>query len=116
MPKTEFMIKYDIQFLEPAKEFLDSIDKKSREKILFNIWKSRETSDPRLFKKLNDEIWEFRTLYNRKQYRLFEFWVEQESQMKLVIATHGIIKKTQKTPAKEIGKAKQLRKEYFDNH
>lgn len=41
------MIKYDVQFLESAKEFLDSIDKKSREKILFNIWKSRETNDPK---------------------------------------------------------------------
>ncbi len=45
--KIEFMIKYDVQFLESAKEFLDSIDKKSREKILFNIWKSRETNDPK---------------------------------------------------------------------
>ncbi len=110
------MIKYDIQFLEPAKEFLDSVDNKSREKILFNIWKSREINDPKLFKKINDEIWEFRTLYNRKQYRLFAFWVKHEKQIKLVIATHGIIKKTQKTPIKEIGKAEQLRKEYFENH
>ena len=110
------MTKYDIQFLEPAKEFLDSIDKKSREKILFNIWKSRETNDPKLFKKLNNDIWEFRTLYNRKQYRLFAFWVKQKNQMKLVIATHGIIKKSQKTPTKEIGKAEQLRKEYIDNN
>ena len=116
LPKIVFMIKYDIQFLEPAKEFLDSIDKKSREKILFNIWKSREIRDPKLFKKLNNDIWELRTLYNRKQYRLFAFWVKKENQMKLVIATHGIIKKTQKTPTKEIGKAEQLRKEYFDNH
>lgn len=31
----------------------------------------------------------------------------------LVIATHGIVKKTQKTPAKEIAKAEKIRKEYF---
>jgi len=35
--------------------------------------------------------------------------------MKLVIATHGIIKKTQKTPKSEIEKAKQLRIEYLEN-
>ena len=31
----------------------------------------------------------------------------------LVIATHGIIKKTQKTPKKEIAKAERIRQEYF---
>ena len=33
----------------------------------------------------------------------------------LVIATHGIVKKTQKTPQKEITKAEEIRKEYFNN-
>ena len=33
----------------------------------------------------------------------------------LIIATHGIIKKTQKTPTKEIIKAESIRKEYFEN-
>mgnify|MGYP001060302329 FL=1 len=31
------------------------------------------------------------------------------------IATHGIVKKTQKTPIKEITKAEEIRKEYFNN-
>ncbi len=36
---------------------------------------------------------EFRTLYNGSCYRLFSFWdTETET---LVIATHGIVKKTQ---------------------
>jgi phage-related protein len=30
-----------------------------------------------------------------------------------LIATHGIIKKTQKTPKKEIAKAERIRQEYF---
>lgn len=33
----------------------------------------------------------------------------------LVVATHGMVKKTQKTPKKEIEKAEALRKEYFNN-
>jgi len=33
----------------------------------------------------------------------------------LVIATHGFIKKTQKTPQKEIDRAIAIRKIYFDN-
>jgi phage-related protein len=67
-----------------------------------------------IFKKLeNTEIWEFRTLYNGICYRLFSFWDTEEET--LVIATHGIIKKTQKTPLKEIAKAEEIRKEYFNS-
>lgn len=67
-----------------------------------------------LFKKLEkSEIWEFRTLYNGIAYRLFAFWDTEEKA--LVVATHGIIKKTQKTPSKEIAKAEAIRKEYFKN-
>lgn len=33
----------------------------------------------------------------------------------MVIVTHGIVKKTQKTPSKEIAKAEEVRKEYFKN-
>ncbi len=33
----------------------------------------------------------------------------------LVIVTHGIVKKTQKTPLKEIAKAEAIRKKYFNN-
>ena len=66
-----------------------------------------------LFKKLeNSEIWEFRTLYNGIAYRLFAFW-DTDTQT-LVVATHGIIKKTQKTPKKEIARAEAIMKQYFD--
>ena len=66
-----------------------------------------------LFKKLeNSEIWEFRTLYNGIAYRLFAFW-DTDTQT-LVVATHGIIKKTQKTPKKEIERAEAIMKKYFE--
>ena len=70
--------------------------------------------DKELFKKLgNSEIWEFRTLFNGICYRLFAFWdTEIEA---LVVATHGIVKKTQKTPKKEIERAEKLREEYFND-
>lgn len=32
-----------------------------------------------------------------------------------IFAIHGFIKKTQKTPLKEIVKAKEIRKQYFDS-
>lgn len=107
------MIKYEVQFLEPAKVFLDSLDEKSREKVLFNIWKSRETNDPELFKKLTEEIWEFRTKYKGRQIRLLAFWDKTKKTKRLVIATHGFQKKSQKAPKKEIERALQLRNQYF---
>ena len=79
-----------------------------------NIRKAQLVNDKELFKKLNDFIWEFRTLYNSKSYRLFSFWDKSEGKETLVVATHGILKKTQKTPTKEIRKAEELRKQYLD--
>ena len=67
-----------------------------------------------LFKKLDGtEIWEFRTLYSKTAYRLFAFWDRDINT--LVVATHGIVKKTQKTPSKEIEKAETMMKKYFEN-
>ena len=102
---------FKIIFLEDAKKFLDSLDDKPRDKIVYNIWKSKNIKNDELLKKLEDDIWEFRTLYNKIAYRLFAFWDETEKSM--IVATHGIVKKTEKTPKKEIEKAKQLRIEYL---
>jgi len=54
-------------------------------------------------------------LYNSKSYRLFSFWDKSHGQETLVVATHGILKKTQKTPPKEIKKADEIRKQYLKN-
>ena len=105
--------KFEIEFLGEVFEFLDTIEEKARDKILFNIDKAQKNNDSELFKKLNEDIWEFRTLYNKKQYRLFAFWNKTNKTNTLVITTHGIIKKTQKTPKKEIEKATNLMKKYF---
>jgi phage-related protein len=100
--------------LDDAVKFLNELNEKAREKIYYNLKKSQITNDNTLFKKLNDEIWEFRTLYKRTQYRLFAFWNKTDKKDTLVISTHGIEKKTQKTPKKEITKAEKLREKYFN--
>lgn len=107
--------KFDIELLPEAIAFLENLDDKTREKIYYNIKKSQFVNDNELFKKVNDFIWEFRTMYNSKAYRLFSFWDKTEESETLVIATHGILKKTQKTPAKEIKKAEGIRKQYLEN-
>jgi len=107
--------KFKVEFLKEVFDFLDGLDKKAREKILFNIDKAKVKTDNTLFKKLNSDIWEFRTLYNKRQYRLFAFWDKTDNKVTIVIATHGIVKKTQKTPKKEIDKATELMNKYFDS-
>ena len=107
--------QFQLLFLEEAMEFLKDLPVQAREKIYYNISKVQGgVKDNDLFKKLeNSEIWEFRTLYQGKAYRLFSFWDNDEGA--LVVATHAIIKKTQKTPSKEIAKAVEIRHKYFEN-
>lgn len=104
---------FEIIFLEEAFEFLSGLDKKHYEKILYNIRKSQIQHDPELFKKLTDEIWEFRTLYQRFQYRFLAFWDKTSPSKTLVISTHGFVKKRSKVPDNEIQKAVKYRTDYF---
>lgn len=46
-------------------------------------------------------------------YRLLAFWDTDKDT--LVVDTNGFVKKTQKTPSKEIMKAEELRKIYFNS-
>ena len=107
--------KFRVEFLEDAKNFLDNLEAKPRDKIIYNIWKSRSINDKELFKKLEGEIWEFRTLYNKTYYRLFAFWDKSKKTDTVVISSHGIIKKTDKIPESDIKKAEKLRINYFEN-
>ncbi len=105
--------KFEVLFMEDVDEFLLMIDQKSKDKILYNIERARYYNDKELFKKLKGEIWEFRTLYNKTYFRMFAFWDKTNKSETLVVATHGIIKKTGKVPDKEIEKVELLRQKYF---
>ena len=106
---------FETCFLEEANQYLSSLDMKAIKKVLFNIDLSEQTNDPRLFKKLQKDIWEFRTLHRGVQIRLLAFWDKMEKRRTLVIATHGFHKKTDKVPASEINRAVKLREQYFRN-
>lgn len=106
--------KFRVEILEEAKQFLDSLNVKSRDKIIYNIWKAQRTNDKELFKKLQDEIWELRTKYNKTIFRLFSFWDKTDKKDTIVVSTHGIVKKTDKIPKKEIEKAERIRQQYFN--
>ena len=107
--------RFKVVYSTDATEFLQRITSKAREKIISNARKASYTIDPKLFKKLTGtDLWEFRTLYDGKQYRLLAFWDKTKEVDTLVIASHGFIKKTDKTPAKEIERANKIMKEYFE--
>ena len=108
------MAIFQLALLEEARIFLRSLPEQVYKKILYNVDRvAGGEKNKELFKKLeNSEIWEFRTLYNGVAYRLFAFW-DTDTQT-LVVATHGIIKKTQKTPKKEIARAEAIMKQYFE--
>ena len=106
--------KYNVDLLGEAIDFMESLDDKTRKKIYYNVRKSQVINDPELFKKLNELIWGFRTKYNKNYYRLFAFWDKTDSVETLVLATHGFVKKSKRTPKNEIIRAEEIRKEYFE--
>jgi len=101
--------------LEEANEFIAGLDSKTAKKVFYNIDVAEQTNDPKLFKKLKNDIWEFRTKFAGLQIRLLAFWDKTDSKETLVIATHGFIKKVDKVPGKEIERAIRLKVKYFES-
>lgn len=93
------------------KEFLNSLDARTQDKILY-VLMLLETQDriPVKFMRLIDEgLYELRIEYQSNIYRIF-FCFDGG---RIVILFNGFQKKSGKTPKKEIEKAKILRKEYY---
>ncbi|PZX53898.1 phage derived Gp49-like protein DUF891 [Algoriphagus ratkowskyi] len=104
---------FETKFLEEADEFISKLDPKTVKKIIYNIDLAEQTNDPKLFKKLQHDIWEFRTKFAGLQIRLLAFWDKRDNKKTLVIATHGFIKKVDKIPSNEINRAVRLRENYL---
>lgn len=108
---------FQTRFLEEADKFIAGLDPKAARKVFYNIDLAEQSNDPKLFKKLQKDIWEFRTKFGGVQIRLLAFWdKDKETETEtLVFATHGFIKKVDKVPANEIERAINIRKKYFEN-
>lgn len=104
---------FETRFLEDAEKFFSELDLKTAKKVLYNIDLAQQTNDPKLFKKLKHDIWEFRTLYAGLQIRFLAFWDKSNGKETLVLATHGFVKKVDKVPENEIDKAVKIRERYF---
>ena len=108
------MENFETRFLEEAEKFIAGLDQKAIKKLFYNIDLAEQTNDPKLFKKLQKEIWEFRVRHAGIQIRLLAFWDKTSTTQTLVFATHGFIKKVDKVPANEIARAENIRKKYFE--
>jgi len=53
---------FETIILEEADKFIFTLEVKARKKVFYNIRLAEQANSPELFKKLKDEIWEFRTL------------------------------------------------------
>lgn len=105
--------RFEVIILEEAEDFIAKLDDATRRKIIYNMDKARYVQDPKLFKKLTDDIWEFRTKYQNQQFRFFAFWDKRDKMETLVISAHGMIKKVSKVPKSEIAKAEDIMRQYF---
>lgn len=97
---------------EPAKDFILSLDKKMRAKMLRTIEMLQnngyELREP-YSKSVSEGIMELRAKVGSDISRVMYFFVVG----KKAVITNGFIKKTQKTPTDEIERAKRYRTEYF---
>jgi phage-related protein len=97
----------------PVQEFLDSLSGKAAQKVawVLTLIEDLEVVPSSYLKKLvgSAEIWECRIQFGSNSYRIFCFFEGYS----VVVLTHGIIKKTQKTPRQEIEKAEACRKDYL---
>lgn len=98
---------------EPAKEFLEGLDLKMQAKMIrtISLLQHNGTALREPYSKpLDDGIFELRAKVGSDISRvLYFFFVGRR-----IVLTNGFIKKTQKTPAGEIDKAKAYRKEYIN--
>jgi phage-related protein len=106
----------EVIFLNQAEDFVDSMEEKARRKLFQAIRKTKIREIGQWFTKLkeSDGIYEFRVDESGKFYRLFAFWDTEFEAETLVVGTHGIAKKTNKTPKEEIKKAERIKREYFE--
>ena len=96
----------------PVNEFLSSMSKKMRAKVLWAISVLEENGyalRKLLSAPLGDGIFELRVQVATDISRVLYFFVMNEK----AVLTHGFVKKTQKTPKSEIDKAKRYREDYL---
>lgn len=113
------MINFEVEFYQakdgtiPAEDFIRSLDRKMKAKVLGLIQilseKGNQLREP-YSKHVDDGIFELRGQIGNDITRILYFFYYDGK----IILTNGFVKKTQKTPRNEIAKAKAYRKDYIE--
>jgi phage-related protein len=105
----------EIILLKQAEDFLDDVEAPVRKKFFYSMRKTKSRIFGEWFTKMagTSDLFEFKVDNNGKFYRLFSFWDSRDGKQTLIICTHGLIKKTNKTPKAEIQKAEDIKDLYF---
>ena len=111
IPKIELYATADGK--EVVAEFLESLPPKHQSKAFREIDLLEEfgngLKEPYV-KHIEGEIWELRIKFASDISRIFYFTWQAET----VVLLHGFIKKTQKTPVRELQRAKDIRDDYLE--
>lgn len=95
-------------------DFYSSLSEKARLKIdwTLQLIETTERVPAKFLKSMSgtDGLYEIRVLIGKDAHRIFCFFDDG----KLVVLINGFIKKSQKTPRREIERAVRLRKQYYD--
>jgi len=108
------MLRRIIAYKNYFVDFYNSQEFKVQEKIeyVFDLVRFEKQVPKKFFKNLEntDGIYEIRVITTFKSIRILCFF----DKGKLIVLTNCFIKKSQKTPRKEIKKAEKLKKEYMN--
>jgi hypothetical protein len=89
------MIKQtETKLLEEAFEFIQKQKPDTRKKILHSIRRTEINTSQKSFKKLINEIWEFKIMYVGLRCKFFVFWDNDNNRKTLVFVKPELIKKT----------------------
>lgn len=108
---------YEVSYYEdargrrPVEEFIDSLPAKMRAKVFGRLELLEEHGAALgmpFSRHLDDGIFELRTAQGSDITRILYFFVAGSE----IVLTHGFVKKTQKTPAREIERAKRMREDW----
>lgn len=93
-------------------DFINALDEDSSKKIFYvlDMLKTQERLSEKFVKYIEDGIFELRAEYDGNIFRVFFIFDDGN----IVLLFNGFQKKSQKTPKKEIERAKRLKKEYYD--
>lgn len=96
---------------QPAKDYIKSLDGKLKSKTMRSVellrTKGHLIGEPES-KHLEDGIFEVRTTMGNNTSRILFFFCVGD----VAVLTHGFVKKTQRTPRREIARAKRYREDY----